>query len=170
MWTLLVIYQFHPGAVGFCCERWETIVHNGEYKHICFVSFATIDPCHCVIPDNRSDVVQFNAAFQEEVTALPYDFDSRFPYLEVYNASYCSVQSISKENFDDMRRLKKLYLDNNQIETIAADTFSGLSAIIMIHLRKKLEPEWCYLLDRHSLILFCNVYNFREQSDPFHRR
>lgn len=114
---------------AFSCGRYDC-------KYICFVSFATIDPCHCVVPERRGDVIQFNVAFQEKVISLPIDFDDRFPALQVYNASTCSIKSISNENFEDMRFLEKLYLDNNQIETIEADTFSGLSALVMVHLRK----------------------------------
>lgn len=119
----------------------------GNRKFGCFVTFATIDPCLCVIPSVRSDVYQFNVAFEKEVTDLPNDFDNRFPNLETFNASSCSIKSISNENFERMTNLKYLYLDNNQIEAIAGDTFVGLSALVMIHLRKQ-------------IILVKNVFDF----------
>lgn len=139
LWLLMVFYHLFQGVDTFCCEKMDAYEHvNHAWRYSCFVSFATIDPCNCVIPSTRSDVYIFNVAFQEKVKKLPNDFDNRFPNLSIYNASHCSIQSISNENFDEMIKLQYLYLDNNQIEVIPKDTFSVLGSLIMLHLRKKL--------------------------------
>lgn len=137
----MIIHQLSQDVDAFCCERMEEYRYGYGSRSRCYVSFATIDPCLCVVPIAKTDVYQFNVAFQKKVTALPVDFDNRFPNLELYNASSCSIQSISKENFEDMKNLQYLYLDNNQIETIARDTFSSVTSSIMIHLRKKIFVE-----------------------------
>lgn len=57
---------------------------------------------------------------------LPVNVGENFPHLAFYNAQNCSVKVISKSNFDGLFELKKLYLDNNEIESIFSDTFLDL--------------------------------------------
>lgn len=131
----MIFHHLFQSSEAFCCERVQKL-DNTYAPYTCFVTFATIDPCKCVIPIKKYDVGAFNVAFQAKVTALPNDFDNRFPNLEKYNASSCSIKSISNENFEEMTNLKYLYLDNNRIETIAGETFTDLDALLIIHLRK----------------------------------
>jgi Leucine-rich repeat (LRR) protein len=62
----------------------------------------------------------------QNIVYLPINVNENFPKLAFYNAQNCSVKSISKENFNGLFELKKLYLDNNEITKIASDTFNDL--------------------------------------------
>lgn len=65
---------------------------------------------------------------------LPIKIDKKFPNLEKYFASSCSIKSISRVNFRNLQKLVQLSLSNNKITTIDDDTFDDLAALEELNL------------------------------------
>lgn len=84
---------------------------------------------------------------------LPVNVHQKFPELEVLTASYCSVKQISKNNFKNLKELKFLWLESNQIKTIPRDTFEDLQSL------QKLELGMCNKLIK-NISLAENIYRF----------
>ena len=60
---------------------------------------------------------------------LPQNLKETFGHLEVYSAANCSIQKISKNNFAELTKLKRIWLDNNKIDKIPADSFEDLYSL-----------------------------------------
>lgn len=93
--------------------------------------------------------VQIAANPDESVTGLsffenkkirfpPFGVDTSFPNLEAYDFEYCSLESISRHAFKNLRKLKVLWLNNNELEQIPSDSFEDLTALEWLYLRKKI--------------------------------
>lgn len=72
----------------------------------------------------------------KQVSFLPVQVDVAFPQLVGYSAAKCSIKTISKDNFKNLRNLKDLSLRCNQIETIEKDTFEDLILLEVLWLGK----------------------------------
>lgn len=72
----------------------------------------------------------------KQISFLPVQVDVTFPKLVGYSAGSCSIKTISKTNFKNLRNLKDLSLRMNQIETIENDTFEDLIALEVLWLGK----------------------------------
>lgn len=70
----------------------------------------------------------------KEIFYLPTGLDESFPNLLIYTAAYCSINTISRENFKNLRKLSGLRLSGNRIEKIDSDTFSDLVSMEFISL------------------------------------
>lgn len=79
-----------------------------------------------------------------KIAYLPKHVDEKFPGLLIYDAGSCSVQSISKQNFKNMKKLKRLFLGFNQIERIPSDTFSDATALLEVALGKYSHCNFSY--------------------------
>lgn len=64
-----------------------------------------------------------------KIFLLPVNVSESFPNLESYDANRCSLKKITKQNFEGLIELKRLYLDFNQIKNITNGTFQGLVAL-----------------------------------------
>lgn len=68
----------------------------------------------------------------------PLGVDKSFPNLEAYDFEFCSLGSISRLAFKNLRKLKVLWLNNNELEQIPSDSFEDLIALEWLYLRKKI--------------------------------
>lgn len=67
---------------------------------------------------------------------LPEFPAENFPNLTVYNAEHFDVEGVSRKNFMNLVKLRKLHLEHNRIKVLDNDTFEGLKALEEIHLSK----------------------------------
>jgi DNA polymerase/3'-5' exonuclease PolX len=75
----------------------------------------------------------------KKIEFLPISSYQTFANLEFYSASKCSIKNISYQNFLQMNKLRALFLSENQIETIANDTFKDLAVLEVLDLGKSLK-------------------------------
>lgn len=61
-----------------------------------------------------------------KVKFLPHDIGGKFPNLESISAWLCGLEAISKENFQELSKLRRLAINGNKIREISADTFEDL--------------------------------------------
>lgn len=73
----------------------------------------------------------------EGMKYLPVKVHLNFPNLEEYVAYYCDIEEVSKENFQNLLKLKSINLHGNKLETIESDTFDGLTNLEYIGLGKQ---------------------------------
>lgn len=108
----------------------------GELR-TCFVGAdATIDSRNFQLTDKNETYKGLSFGSNKKVSYLPLYVGDQLPNLLVYVGASCSVRSISKENFKNLKKLKALVLDNNKIEKLFSDTFEDLIALEHIDLRK----------------------------------
>lgn len=74
----------------------------------------------------------------KNVEYLPESVFETFPNLVIYDASFCSITEVYKQNFKGLSKLSWLNLVGNQIEKILNETFEGLKVLMRIDLGKKL--------------------------------
>lgn len=58
--------------------------------------------------------------------------------LENYDASSCGITAIKKNNFANLRKLKRVWLSNNVIDTVNSDTFDDNPLLLEIALGRSL--------------------------------
>lgn len=73
---------------------------------------------------------------------LPDRLDENFPNLTAYWARSCSIHTITRKNFQNLRRLMLLNLEGNEIKRINFDTFDHLFNLAILNL-----SEWNGLND-----------------------
>lgn len=74
-------------------------------------------------------VTGLNFDGNKKIFYLPVLISQKFPNLIAYTASNCSIDSISKENFQDLKKLKILYLHENEIQTLTGNVFEDLESL-----------------------------------------
>lgn len=95
-----------------------------------------IDEANVKISTRDASVLGFKLNDNKKILSLPIAVASNFPNLQGFDAGDCSIKGISKRNFNGLRRLKALYLQNNQIEKISTETFTDLFELEILDLRK----------------------------------
>lgn len=73
----------------------------------------------------------------KNILFLPIELASSFPNLIAYTASNNFVSSIGKQHFENLRMLKELRLNENQIEVVARDTFEDLISLQWLNLGER---------------------------------
>lgn len=75
-------------------------------------------------------------AFKEnkKILFLPVLTSRIYPNLIVFSAMDCSLTSVSKENFQNLRKLKRLQLDQNEIESLNTCSFEDLVQLKELYL------------------------------------
>lgn len=76
-----------------------------------------------------STVLALKFDLNNKISVLPVRVDETFPVLAAYFAQYCSIKTISKVNFKNLKKLRVLALTNNKIERIDDDTFEDLTSL-----------------------------------------
>lgn len=82
--------------------------------------------------DDTIDKLCFST--NKKIKFLTIDVVKSFPNLKTYEATSCSIKTISNRNFEGLNKLSRLWLSYNQIERIASNTFDGLIALIYVGL------------------------------------
>ena len=88
---------------------------------------------------NRTDSVIKNKIYfmkNNEIYFLPIGVHEKFPNLINYSAQSCSILSISKKNFEKLRKLVRVELDENFISSIRSNTFEFLENLAYVTLSR----------------------------------
>lgn len=72
----------------------------------------------------------------KKIYFLPKNIYRNFPDLIEIDASKCSIKIVSRENFKKLEKLKKLSLQNNEIEKVQKNSFEDLLSLEVLDLRK----------------------------------
>lgn len=139
---ILTFHQINAGEVK--CEKNETFDYNfwgyGTAK-TCFMQHVTaINSSGVTIFSPRDDMMgglQFKE--NKKIRFLPVKIAEKFPNLWIYLAHLCSVQEVSKANFENLIQMKVLVLNQNDITTIYHNTFEDLTSLELLQLRKKFQ-------------------------------
>lgn len=122
---------------GVVCERFEDYVNDvGIPIDSCLmVEKTAINASNFVIADLKDDEIE-GIVFEGNlrIEFLPYKIYMQFSNLDIYMAGRCSIKQISKENFENLHRLKHIDLSFNQIQKISTDTFKQLGNLMHISL------------------------------------
>jgi hypothetical protein len=70
----------------------------------------------------------------KKVKHLPENLNEIFLNLVVYSAQNSKIQEISKVHFAELKYLKKLWLNNNQIQKVPGDSFEDLYSLEYLNL------------------------------------
>lgn len=89
------------------------------------------------ISAKRRDFIKgLNLFRNQRIQFLPVYINLKFPKIIRLEATGCSINKISKDNFQGLFQLYELNLDENFIEKIRSDTFEDLTSLKYIHLGK----------------------------------
>lgn len=105
-------------------------------KKTCQISTsAVIDSDNFTISsDYDDDVDGIDYSSNKKINYLPVNPATIFPNLAIISASGCSIKSLSRQNFEGLRKLRALYLESNKIERVNSDTFKNLDELEQIFL------------------------------------
>lgn len=117
----------HLEVSAFCCSSIRENKWWGQNLVTCYVTSHNIEDTDCF--RLRTDIKAFSIEGQKNITQLPINIAGRFPNLEVYDAGSCSIEKISKPNFANLSKLRKLWLGFNQITEISDDVFEDLVSL-----------------------------------------
>ena len=82
------------------------------------------------LPLVDSDTVQaISIANNKKIKFLPQNIHETFPNLIAMSAAGDSLETISKNNFKNLKKLKSLNLSGNQIKTFDGDSFEDLTSL-----------------------------------------
>jgi len=70
----------------------------------------------------------------KKIKFLPIRINLVFPNLSGYDAKYCSLTTITKENFKGLKQLRVIWLFDNEISFLNADVFDDLEKLEIIGL------------------------------------
>lgn len=102
----------------------------------CFVTERTaINSTNFVIGEQKDEEIGgmiFDS--NKNIEYLPNKIYLQFPNLVVYKADRCSLTQISKQNFEQLKRLKVISLVSNQLKKISGNTFTGLGSLQEVNL------------------------------------
>lgn len=104
----------------------------------CFMKVSTIiDESWFEIADERDETVAgLTFLSNKKIEFLPLEIANNFPELLGLAAQECSLTSVSRRNFKNLRKLRFLGLNYNKIRKIADNTFSDLIALEELRLSK----------------------------------
>lgn len=132
MILLLEIFAREAAAKEVSCESnrsWNWGYPVGNQK-TCFIEEITIDSQGFSIA-SAEDEATGGIYFEEnkQVSYLPVNVHKIFPNLMGLSAAECSIKTLTKENFKNLKKLKELKLRYNQIEIIQNDVFEDLTSL-----------------------------------------
>lgn len=84
--------------------------------------------------ESALDVDEMVFTRNKKIEYLPANIAEKFANVYTILAANCSIKSVSKENFQGLQFLRRVVLENNQIERIDSDTFTDLEALSTIDL------------------------------------
>lgn len=115
-------------------EPWNSV---GRVK-TCFMKWRTsINSKHYTISTHCNTIEALNFSDNKKISYLPVYVGENFPNLLVYDASSCTIKEISNQNFKSFRRLKQMFLENNQIEMIQNEAFDELTNLELLWLGER---------------------------------
>lgn len=82
----------------------------------------------------NTEVSGFTIKDSKTVHFLPVKVSDVFPNLLIYEAYNCAINVVSKPNFENLKKLRAIDLQHNQISSFSEDTFDDLSMLIHLDL------------------------------------
>jgi Leucine-rich repeat (LRR) protein len=132
---LLTLCSFNVSAFEVACDTLENYDWSIGTKKTCFIRSTAIPAVGFEISSKIDESVGgIDLQDNTGVKFLPENVAKKFPKLIIYNAAFCWIQEVSKENFKNLLRLQKLYLNNNQIKKISINTFEDLTELEVLYL------------------------------------
>lgn len=122
------------------CESIEEINWgNDNIQTTCLMRYSpTINgPDFTISSEHSYSVLGLELGYNKKISFLPVFANQVFPYLTGINAAECSIESISRNNFHDLKYLRILNLIENKIGSIASDVFEDLISLEELKLGKK---------------------------------
>lgn len=137
---MLIIFASEVTSNQGPCERFE--LRNYKLltnQHSCSLDKTTaINSSDFTISSaSNNSVLGMYFRNNKKIFFLPVGVDKSFQNLVSIRADACSIESITKENFVKLSKLKYLNLQNNRIEKIMSDTFFDLKSLEYLNLSKK---------------------------------
>lgn len=115
-------------------DRWG---HGGPYKSCILKTTPIISRGLTIASSQDNSITGLNLWKNRDVSYLPVGVHEKFVNLLGYSAGYCSIKSISKANFANMRKLQVLYLGGNQLKQVDSSTFEDLISLQYFGLGKQ---------------------------------
>lgn len=137
--VFLLILVLSPFAIALePCESIAKFSWWGNSHKTCHMNDSnTVTTSEFSISSAKDAAIELlNLNGNRKIAYLPKNADEKFPGLLIYDAGSCSIKSISKQNFKNMKKLKRLFLGFNQIERILSDTFDDATALLEVALGK----------------------------------
>jgi Leucine-rich repeat (LRR) protein len=122
------------------CEKVTDFAWGGSVGTVpqCWVEQAVIDTSGFIFSTAYNESIGgLYFGGNKNVNFLPNFVAEKFPNLLLYGADYCAIKEVMKQNFKGLNKLKKLYLNNNQIEKVVRGTFEDLVDLEALWLSKK---------------------------------
>jgi Leucine rich repeat len=137
-------------AKAITCENFDDYdyAYAGREMTCNMMHTTSIDFPNVTISTRNDTISAVNFYDNKHILYLPINVVESFPNLVAYDAAFCSVKEVWKENFKSLGKLRHLNLKVNQIEKIASDVFDDLKELRILELREK------------HLVLISKVTNF----------
>lgn len=111
--------------------KWKKL----EPQKTCLMNTTTIDKKDLEMSSMVDETVTgMGLQGNKNIFYLPVLVSENFPNLVAFSAGGCSVASIFKDNFKNLKKLKLLHLEKNQIETLPSNAFEDLKQLETLHL------------------------------------
>lgn len=115
----------------------KSIAHEDDEQLICSMTDNTeIGSLNFVISDYNENVTVLDIGRNKKILYLPERMYEKFPSLRIMEAQSCSIVAIVIANFAKLDSLERLFLQNNQIETIPGKIFADLISLKTLRLSK----------------------------------
>lgn len=121
------------------CEMKSIDSWDGEIDHrSCWMGALTVIDSDdtSIEADETIGALNF-VGFKQNIEFLPVEVAISFSGLKYYSASNCAIKTIDKVHFKDLRFLKTLRLNGNQIVEIKFDTFEDLVSLESLNLGER---------------------------------
>lgn len=120
------------------CERVASAEFTFAVLKVCSMERSTvINASDFTISTTKDETVTgLRLDHNKKISFLPLETAKKFPNLLGYAAHNCSIKVVKNEHFQNLNKLKEIWLAGNRIETIFGDTFDGLISLERINLGK----------------------------------
>lgn len=113
------------------CEQFR------DFAKLCLMNnFTVLDTNDITVTSTRNEIEEMVFTGNRNVKFLPILVYQTWPNMREITAYGCSIQNISRSNFDKLNQMRRLQLENNQIEIIKSDTFRDLVRLESLNLGK----------------------------------
>lgn len=110
------------------CENDQSLVDKNKACNMLQTTAINSDEVTIFSPKDAT-VRILNLSDNKKILFLPIRVDKNFPNLTSIDAHGCSLTTISKYPFYNLRSLKQLNLNQNQIEKISFNSFNDLHSL-----------------------------------------
>lgn len=128
------------------CDSIEVAQWSVGTKRTCYFRTTAIERKGFAVSssiDASVGVIDFQD--NKKIIFLPENTGKIFSKLLLFNAAFCAIEAITRDNFRGLRKLEKLYLNENRIKMISIDTFQDLESLEVLYLSENTEPQHLFL-------------------------